>query len=228
MLRDGPAHPLVLAAKAAFWQMSRGEIIRFAALKGVHVEGGSSLFTTVLQAVMGVLKCPQERALEITSTRMATEKNSEWCAEQLLNMDEAVELIDHNDKEVYKQANKSAEEKQESMKVFCEEFQLMKQEQISKNAKGKRRKGDPSRSPIPHIMGQEEATLYVPPSVSIWQCNVRREWWGHGVPYKRVVSCWSTAEGESEAIKICLKRLWMQWLEREGRTREDCPWDIWE
>ena len=153
----------MLAAKAAFWKMNRGEIQKFVALKGVHVDKSASLFGTIFQAVMGVLKCNEARALEITSKRMATEKNSEWCAEQLLHMDDAVQLVDYNDKEKYKQANKAAEESQESINEFCEEFKLMKMDLRARQDKGKKRKGDPTRTPIPHCMSQPEAKLYVPP-----------------------------------------------------------------
>ena len=91
-LREGPHRPVVLAARHAF--------IRLSALSGVVVEGGHTLFQTLMQAVQGVLHVDEHRALDICKVRISNDRNAEHFTEQLLNLDEAIELIDTHDKEV--------------------------------------------------------------------------------------------------------------------------------
>ena len=118
--------------------MTRPDIIRFSALRGVVVEGGHTLFQTLMQAVQGVLNVDEHRALDICKVRISNDRNAEHFAEQLLNLDEAISLIDTHDKEVYKEETNRAEMAQESMDGFVEEFRLMRQGLTTQ----KRKKGE--------------------------------------------------------------------------------------
>ena len=93
-------------------------------------------FRNYIPSVHGCVEVQRGQGIGNTSKRMATEKNSECCAEQLLHMDDAVHLVDYNDKKKYKQATKAAEESQESINEFSEEFKMMKMEVRAKQEKG--------------------------------------------------------------------------------------------
>ena len=142
----------------------------------------------------------------------------------LLGMDEAVELVDKNDKEVMSQEQKKAEAKQVSMEEFKQEFQLAKQRCASAPKKGQ--KVDSSKPKVPHIMDQPTAKLWIPLTTSIWISTTTPHWWGHCPPYRRVVCRYSSAEDEPEAIQKTIRLLWKQYLERECKMIEDCPYAI--
>ena len=222
MLRDVPQHALNLAAKNAFWKMGRQDVAKYAKLMNITVSPGTTLFGALMEAVEGILKCSHERAVAIVSQRMAASQRDELFAENFLQMDEAIELIDKNDREVVAQEQKKAEDAKEEAMLFRKEFELARQ----RVGQPKKRQKADNRPPLPHTTDQATARVWVPPTCHIWLSNVKPEWWGHCHPYVRVRSKYNTPEEEGPAVARTIKLLWEPYLEREGKAVEDCPYDI--
>ena len=109
-----------------------------------------------------------------------------------------------------------------AMCEFKQEFELSRQ----RVGQSKKRQKVSSKPSVPHIMDQPTAKLWIPPTTSIWLSNGKPEWWGHCQPYVRVISKYSSPEDEPAAIQRTIRMLWGQYLEREGKSIEDCPYDI--
>ena len=78
---------------------------------------------------------------------------------------------------------------------------------------------------IPRVMSQQKAKGYLLPTAHIWVSNVKREWRGHLPPYCRVVSPYDGEEDEGRAISLCIKKLWIQYLESHGLPSSKCPFE---
>ena len=88
--------------------------------------------------------------------------------------------------------------------------------------RSKHMKGGP-RVAMPRVISQLEANMYLPLGASIWVSNGRPELWGHMAPYRRVVSPFDGEDDEARAINLCIKKLWIQYLELFGKPRSECP-----
>ena len=90
-------------------------------------------------------------------------------------------------------------------------------------AKAKAGAGPPPRQPLPSTIPQSEARRFVPPGCYIWRGLDRSEWCGHCAPRKRVSASWHqyTEEG---ALRLVVRMLWSQYLEKEGLGRDACPY----
>ena len=107
-------------------------------------------------------------------------------------------------------------------KAFREEYTNQAKAVLSK--KEKKKKKDHKTTIPPHIE-QKEARKFAPPGCYVWTSYSRGEWNGHCAPNPRVYEPYSRyAGGSQEALKMCLRRLWDQHLEKHGKSRDDCPY----
>ena len=67
----GPSTPLKVVANNCFWDMSRTNAQKFVELGEVFINGASSLFETLFQAVKGLLNRTDEEAMQIMGKRLA-------------------------------------------------------------------------------------------------------------------------------------------------------------
>ena len=110
VLRDGPCHVLDLAARKAFWQLCRQDVVRYAALRSISVSPGNYLFCALVESVQGILKVLEESALQIVAQRMADNRRDEQFSDNLLGMDEVVQLFDRSDREALSQEQKKRQQ----------------------------------------------------------------------------------------------------------------------
>lgn len=232
---QGPAHPLEIACRCAWWAMGRTAIARFAALRKVEIPSGAGLFDTLYATTMQILSISEGDALAIVGIRIAAERNAMQFSEELLEMDAAIEIIDSRDRDEVQQERKAATNKKQDIDTFSKAFRA-KREQVrtlcAKKAKpGNRGRGGGSSSSsasrpavLPKTITQAEAKQFLPAGCAVWRSNTRNEWWGHCKPFKRVVVPWVLGE-ESSAMFIVLKRLWQQHLEKTGEGPEACPFE---
>ena len=113
-----PQNPITLAAKKAFWDLPRSEIIRFSKLKKVDISSGASLFQTLMEAVMGILKVDEVRAMKIVARRLPHDKNQLHFSDYLLGMDSGIELIVYHDKQQVQDEQKSVCYKLDGIEMF--------------------------------------------------------------------------------------------------------------
>jgi hypothetical protein len=77
---------------------------------------------------------------------------------------------------------------------------------------------------LPLEITQANVKKLIPPGSSCWRGNLRGEWWGHLKPYTSFHEKLTDHETEHMAMKTMVKRLWLQWSEREGVVAKDiCP-----
>eukprot|EP00972_Heterocapsa_arctica_P063487 9369594-Heterocapsa_arctica.AAC.1 len=65
VVEGGPVEPLLhLAAKKAFWSISRQTLLRCARGLKIDCKAEMSVFTLVMALIMHILKCSEQEALE--------------------------------------------------------------------------------------------------------------------------------------------------------------------
>ena len=208
--------------------MPRLNVLKFAGLKGIGIPNSSTLFEVLLKSVMGILNLTEERAMDVIKVRISVDSNSQAFSGVLLSCDDAVELIDHNDKEAVGLEMKNAAQQAESNEAFVEEFRLMRIAQKDAGPKSKKKKGS-GLVHLPHEISQVEAKQFLPPDCTIWCGNTRPEWWGHCPPYKRIVESWALNDSDNSEHLCCkrvIARLWRQYGRKEGVPIEECPFDL--
>ena len=219
VIDNGPLPPLKLACKQAFWRLSKTEIQRFCANGGFKIASSASLFDTLMSAVERILGLTGEKALEVVAQRQCTQKHSQAFAEELLQMDAAIEIFDQADRQSLNDDMKGAQSKLDNI----EDFKVQLAEARSTVFAAKRQKALKDRPVLPRVMSQEEAAVFAPPSAHVWISNYRTEWWGHFLKYKRVWVPYNNIPGEdSKACIECLQRLWIQHNEHYGYPRDYC------
>lgn len=227
-LTRGPMHVLEIACYNAWWLMSRTVVTRFAALKQAAVDSGASLFEALLSVTKQILHFDDEQALDLVCKRLPAEWNATHYSERLLELDQALEVIDINDREEVKATQKQAESKLDDIGVFSGEYkqkrQAVTEAKASSGAKRRRRVASSSSGPsvLPKTIPQSEAKRWIPEGASVWRSNTRNEWWGHYPPFKRVVVPWTIGQ-EADAMREAIRRLWRQHLEYRGLPESACP-----
>ena len=178
----GPSTPLRVAANNCFWDMSRTNVQKFAELGEVFINGASSLFETLFQAVKGLLNCTDEEAMPIMGKRLADQNVSQAFADEMRGLDVAMDLFEPQDRDALKSDIKVAEAKEESIADFKVELASQRQTMEKK----KKQKLASQRPKVPHIYTQVEAAVWAPAGCSVWLGTTRPEWWGHCPGYRRV------------------------------------------
>lgn len=102
---EGEPKPLleVMAARA-FWNMGASEITQFASLKpGVELPHDGSLCNTVVAAIKGILGVDDRGAVDIAAQRLARNDLSANWVKPILDIDEAVEVLEKHDVQLVQQ-----------------------------------------------------------------------------------------------------------------------------
>ena len=74
------------------------------------------------------------------------------------------------------------------------------------------------------MIDQGNVATLMPPGVSCWRGNCRREWWAHVKPYKRIFEAVDrNGLDESATVKALIRRAWALYLEREALPESAGP-----
>ena len=197
VIDEGPSKALTIACHHGWWKMVRTDIQRFSQLQGVHISNSASLFDTLLGSIMGILKCDEEAAMVFMGKRLVREKRGTFFAEEVLQLDEAIDLFDYNDREAVKGDIKKAGKNLDSFNDFVVELSTKRSEM----AAAKKQRQDQNRPKVPRVLSQEEAAIYCPPNGHIWINNQCRKFHGHleKSEYKRVFASYPEDGVEHEA-----------------------------
>ena len=178
---------------------------------------------TLQTVVQGITNLAEDDVMDVLALRLGIDDSSSSFVESLLEVDEAVDLLEKGDVDLLRAEQKGACTRLEGREVFAKEYKEAKQAQRAQKASGSRRKARvPARSDVPFTILHSEAKDFVPPKSSIWRGLTRNSWHGHREGRKRVSASWALW-GESGAMRQVLKLLWGQHLEMEGMEVEDCP-----
>jgi len=215
-----------LACLKAFYKMSYGEIKQFAQEFGVPFEPGCTLFELLWACIKAFHDLSDQDILRIIYTyRVCGEKEIDaTCA--ILDVEEACEVLEHQDEKLIKDQQevvrgRTAERK--ALKQSC----LSKAREIRAAGGGLGAAAAPIVGPkrvLPAHIAQKDAKRFIPPNCSIWVSATRGEWNGHthGHPH-RVYEPFNRYGSSEEALHMCLRRLWLQFLEPLGLDGSSCP-----
>ena len=153
----------------------RTDIQRFSVLQGVQISNSASLFDTLLASIIGILKCDEATAMTFMGKRLVREKRSTFFSEEVLQLDDAIDLFDYNDREHVKGDTKKEANQLDYLADFVVELSSKRTEM----ATAKKQKMDQNKPVLPRVLTQEEAAIYCPPNGHIWISNHKRSFHGH-------------------------------------------------
>ena len=196
-------------------------------------EGNFVFYGILFLLIQGITKLDDEKVLGITHLRLVYMDNGADYAEQLYGTDEALEVLEYPD------MRQMAGEK-EDIASKKKEFHAYKEAYVAKSRSVRVAKAKAS----PHVavalvppvvrkvafhggvweVAQHEATEFCPRGGHIWRATQKDQWHGHMKPYSRFhfkfggdVTC------QAAAVQT-IRRLWQQYLLKEGLGAEDCPY----
>jgi hypothetical protein len=220
-----------LLAENAFFSFPKSFVVDLCGYWVIDVPTGLDYFDTLAFVCKFILKRDDQFILNILHEKMATMPGSnDLMAEELLQIDAAIQVLDQCDHDVFLAEQKKVEGDKEERREFAKRYR----ERISALTAGlplpvilrpARRGGAPGGEyppAIPSTIPHAEAALYIPPGSTIWRALLRSKWEAHVKPYPRFGEHWSI-EGEHEALLRILRRMWAFYLEGIGRDLTDCP-----
>jgi len=212
-----------VAARNAFWAMSKASVAKFSEHFGVAVEQGSSHLNLILTAVQGVLSCSEDAAIAISHSRIIALHRDTMMSQEIAQLDAAIETFDNFDQEKVVEEKKRAARRVDDRKELAEEYVERKRANDRKELDKKKTKATlRKKTTIPSTIPQPEAKKFLPPNAFIWRALQRGEWAGHLKPYPRCSARWSD-HTEQGALRVVLRKLWRQHFELSGLAEADCP-----
>jgi len=231
-----------IAARQACWHLGASTLYMLAKASDIEMPAGMSLFDAVCQLVQQVLGASDVETLEVVAARLAA-SNEEW-SNELLELDEAIDLLDHDDKADCKQ-------QQATVKATCERSRQLEAAWAArraahakaaaaaagprKEAKARGKKGaakaaacapvPPALAPRdvpPGALDQAQLRGLTPPGGFIWRNGENFGFSAHYKPWPRVsFSC--NAYDPRQAAILCLRHLWERWCAAEGKSLSEAP-----
>ena len=223
---------LEVAAKAAWFNLDAAFIRRACVHEQIDLQDCSSTFEVLMQATMAVLGISEQEALDICYKRVANLKGKAAFSNQLLQVDEAMQVMDKCDLDAFKREQEAVQTRAHELKSFAEEYIQAKSRLRSANpgagqAKGKGR--GKARTAVPLILPRDLGSIphsdikhFVPAGGRLWKSSQHRSWLGH-VPPNRITSRAWTKYGEVEALRLVLVAVWQQYCDMNGIRYADCP-----
>ena len=149
--------------------------------------------------------------------------------EALLEIDEAVEVLDPMGHPKFKKEKAAAEASVEDVLQYQNEFDELARTMAHPPKPAKRK-------PLPKLpIGPPTAEVnkFKPPATSVWRGEGDGgKWCGHCPPFRRISVRWSD-HGEEQARWSVVAKLWRQHLRKNGLGVAHCPWtdllafDVW-
>ena len=217
--RNGEASVELVMGLHAFWNLPLQPF-------GKAVETSGSTFDVVFDGVKGITAKSDVEVLEIIYRWriVEIERNSKH-SEALLEIDEAIEVVDTNDRQKIidrqKQANGELGERADFMKRY--------QGRVRTTRDGGHGGGGGGavhppvgRRRIPHHCSQAEAKTFLPPGAYIWRDRDNNGWCGHYKPHRRCSDRFSKHGGSDGALRAIIGRLWTQYLTHKALDKSHC------
>ena len=143
----------------------------------------------------------------------------------LLQVDEAVEVLEDSDQKLVKQEREACEATREAHSLLQLVYERKAESMHHNGAKAsKRRKvSNPTVLRLPaHHISQSDAKKYLPPNTPILQGRTKDGWHGHCPPYRRVGHTFVKRGCSQLARKAIQRDLWTQHLSKTGQPVETC------
>ena len=238
LFRLGPPSSIfTLACRSAFWNLSRTLIVKWAMEEDIVCDSSMSLFEVLMYVLLEHLKLPESDVLDIVSKRLHIHDLASHFAPALLDLDEALEVLEKDDQRKVTEEQKSTVTHQKERSDFAACFRKKREEirvavagpkaKAKAKVKGKGKGKEPPEPPFrwDSDISHADAKRLIPPGSSIWRGLTRREWCGHHEVSGaiRVRAPWDGLGGQQAALKNVVGRLWRQHLEHWGLPETDAP-----
>jgi hypothetical protein len=218
-----------VAAEAAWWKLSRTLVASYAMRFHLVVEPAASLFDLLWAFLKQKTTASDDEALRIIYTRLTKEQVSS-VAETLLQMDEALEVLDAQDVKLVTAEQKAIIEAKARHNTFQAEYVARAKMVAAAKPKAKAKaKAKAAMAPGPpvrtyeHHITQAEAKLLLPPGASVWRGVSRGEWNSHLPPARRNTESFHKHGSSALALKIALQKVWHTHLLQLGLNDTECP-----
>lgn len=218
--------------RCAWWSLSRSTVADLAALFKIPFESGASLADLLWALAKDTLKLDDEHTLDTLYSRVARDSSDSEVASELLQLDEALEVVDHLDCRKVHDAQKEVKSGRERKEAFKADYTARAAKLRPPAHPAKKRKKDASASssscsrlrwPEAHHITQPEARALIPPASSIWRSLTRGECCGHMQGHTRVSCAFHRYGGSHDSLRACLQKLWTQYAGKMGMPVSECP-----
>ena len=211
----------------AWWQEERAFLEQLGPHLGIVITKCLSLFDILWLLTQGLLKVNDERTLEIIYTRLAASAAHVPHMEALLEIDEAIQVMDIMDQKRVRDSQNPSARKMDEMEDFKKEYLVKaKAVRVTKDAlaaaHGSAVPAVGVKLAIPHHCTHLQAKRLTPPASFIWRGCPRGEWCGHFQPNKRVTCRFTKFGGSQNALRECSKALWQQYFTRHALSSTVC------
>lgn len=177
------------------------------------------MFDCLYEMIQQELGGSASETLDILHRRLAHSAVNDVSA-AILEVDEAVELLERSDVRVLYQEQQDVRREKTSRQSFADAYRERRRT-LAMKCPGRR--GSRAKSVLPKLGSQVDQKLaksLLPPGASIWRGLTRGQWCGHLQPYARVSRPW--AGDESAACLQVIRELWDQFLEMTGQDWSAC------
>ena len=191
---------------------------------GYAADPASDLLDVLFGLLKHQLKLADDEILKLLYQRTNCNFTMDEVAETLLNMDEAIQVIDQLDRQRVSGAQAWVHSRKAATSAYRKAY-IEKRAKVGKAMGGPKAKPPPRRDPPGFHCTQQEAKDFLPPGASIWQSRVRGEWCSHfDVPGQSRNTCAFTKYGGSHgALMAALRLAWRQYLMYTGKDASHCP-----
>lgn len=148
---------------------------------------------------------------------------------ELLQVDEAIEVLERRDQEVLMKEQKTASERCEEVKRYRAEYARKRQAvhaaavpAAKAKAKAKAKCKAVAKPKLPCSVPHHELKQYIPEGTSVWRDLTRGAFCAECPPYRRFSKSWHLY-GQEGAMREVVKDLWRLRLQHEGKSLSECP-----
>lgn len=224
---------LQVAAEAAFWSLPECFLTRLSKHLGLATPVKGDLFSLLWNLCKFSLDRTDAEIMKVLERRLAAHQGS--CERELLQIDEALEVMERDDRDECVAAQQKVLGDQTQRVAFQKAWTTKRALVLASSAssagirKEKRRKAElVQRLAIPAgALEQQSLRPLVPPSGHLWRNTASGGWEAHFKPYKRVSFSGACHVHRMAAIH-CLRHLWECWMTVHGKSKADVPIiDLW-
>lgn len=216
-----------VAPRAGWWSLPRTTLCDFAKELGIVVDSGIPLFDVLWALVEGCLGTSAAETLAIYHRKLARGNTSEEITSALLQVDEAIQVMDKHDFDRVTEAKKKATAAVASHADFKASFSANASSVCAAKGAGKQKKAVVKKVVLPHHSTQGDAKRFIPPTTSIWRDCARGGWRAHCPPNSRLSESFDKNGGCSDlAFRFILRKFWCHFAEKmRASPAEVCPVD---
>lgn len=227
-----------VAARQGYWSIEKATLVKLAGHLGVMTSTGDSLVDLLVRLIKhSVPGTSAEDAVLLCKTRLALYAQASQWSEDILQIDDAMLVLDRNDEQHVRSQKKAAASTQEEASTFRAQYTAKLKEARTSDPQPKKKKQRgaagaaeekppkyPKRVPSFPDAGIDLvlARALVPAGGALWKDQKFGSWQGHYPPFPRIGRSWRKYT-EREALRLVLENLWGWHLLEKGLQPADCP-----